>query len=184
MRLRVIILLAKGFEEMEAIISIDIMRRAGIDVLIVCIDNDLLVEGSRKISVQGQLRLEDVDFIPDALILPGGMPGAKNLEESGVVIDLIKKTASQGKIIAAICASPAHALVKAKVLEGKRATCYPGEEKLFSSNTIYEKNDVVVDGNIITSVGPGTTFKFAIEIVRKLCGQNIADNVEQAAILK
>ncbi len=184
MRQRAIILLAKGFEEMEAIISIDILRRAGIEALIVCIDDDLLVEGSRRITVQAQLKLKDIDFIPDALVLPGGMPGARNLEQSEMVIDLIETTAGHGKIIAAICASPAHALVKAGVLEGKNAACYPGDENLFLSNTVYKKDDLVVDGNIITSVGPGTTFKFAIEIVRKLCGQDIADKVKQAAIVK
>jgi len=184
MRQRAIVLLANGFEEMEAIISIDILRRAGVNALIVCIADDLLVEGSRGITVEAQLKLKEVDFVPDALVLPGGMPGAVNLAQSELVIDLIKKTTESGKIIAAICASPAHALVEAGILDDKRATCYPSEENLFSANTVYKNEDVVVDGNIITSIGPGTAFKFSLEIVKKLCGLNIADKVQKAALIK
>ncbi|MBU1087589.1 MAG: DJ-1/PfpI family protein [Candidatus Omnitrophica bacterium] len=184
MRPRAIIVLAKGFEEMEAIISIDILRRAGIDAIIACIDHDLLVEGSRKINVQAQVKLENVDFIPDAVVLPGGMPGALNLEQSERVIELIKKTANDGKLIAAICASPAHALVKAGVLKGKTVTCYPGDETLFLPGTLYKKQDVVVDGNIITASGPGTTYDFALAIVKKLCGQDVAEKVKKAALIK
>jgi protein deglycase len=184
MRPKAIIILAEGFEEMEAIISIDILRRAGIDALIACLGDDLSVVGSRKITVQAQVKLDDVDFVPDALVLPGGMPGARNLEQSGVVIDLIKKTVNQGKVLAAICASPAHALVKSAVLKGKTATCYPGDEVLFSADIVYKKQDVVVDGNIITASGPGTTFDFALAIVKKLCGQEMAEKVKQAALIK
>ncbi|MBU1044800.1 MAG: DJ-1/PfpI family protein [Candidatus Omnitrophica bacterium] len=184
MRPRAVIILAQGFEEMEAIISIDILRRAGIDAVIACLDHDLLVAGSRKITVQAQVKLDDIDFIPDAVVLPGGMPGALNLAQSENVINFIKKIADQGKIIAAVCASPAHVLVKAGVLKGKTATCYPGDETLFLPETIYKKQDVVVDGNIITASGPGTSFDFALAIVKKICGQDLADKVKKAALIK
>lgn len=184
MREKAVIILAQGFEEMEAIISIDILRRAGVEVVIACIGDDFLVEGSRKIMVQAQVKLEAIDYVPDALVLPGGMPGARNLEQSDVVIDLIRKVVKQDKVLAAICASPAHALVKAGVLKGKMATCYPGDEVLFSSDIIYKKQDVVVEGNIITASGPGTAFDFALAIVKKLCGQEMAEKIKKAALIK
>ncbi|MFH1062825.1 MAG: DJ-1 family glyoxalase III [Candidatus Omnitrophota bacterium] len=184
MKPRAIIILAQGFEEMEAIISIDILRRAGIDAMIACIGADLQVVGSRKITVQAQVKLADINFIPDALVLPGGMPGARNLESSDLVIELIKKTADQGAVVAAICASPAHSLVRAGVLKGKYATCYPGEEALFSPDIMYKKDDLVIDKNIITASGPGASFDFALAIVKKLCGQDTADTVKKNALIK
>jgi 4-methyl-5(b-hydroxyethyl)-thiazole monophosphate biosynthesis len=183
MKPKALIILAPGFEEMEAVISIDMLRRASVDVAIACLDDRFLISGSRNIQIQAEASLDSVDYIPDALILPGGMPGAKNLAQSDKVIELIQKTNRQNKIIAAICASPAHALVKAKILENKKVTCYPGCEDMFESGTEYTGQDVVADGNIITASGPGTAFLFALVIIEKLCGKSIADKVKSNALI-
>ena len=166
-----LIILAEGFEEMEAVIPADMLRRAGVNVTIAALGPELLVNGSRGICIKADTLLDEVTKVPDALVLPGGGKGAENLAASEKVIDLVQQTAQAGKIVAAICASPAHALVKAGVLEGKAATCYPGEEILFEGKTIYKKDNVVVDGNIITSRGPGTAFSFALAIIEAVCGK-------------
>ena len=180
----VLIVLAEGFEEMEAVICVDILRRAGLKVIIAALGDRLLVTGSRQIQIKADMPIENITTIPDALVLPGGGKGAENLACSKKVIDLIKLASKTGKIIAAICASPAHALVKAGVLEGKMATCYPGEEILFGKKTVYKKDDVVIDGNIITSRGPGTAFYFALSIVENLCGKVVAKELKEKALIK
>lgn len=179
----VLIVLAEGFEEMEAVIPADILRRAKLNVTLAALGKQLLVKGARNIQVKADVLLENITTIPDALVLPGGGKGAENLACSKKVIDLIKLVSEAGKIIAAICASPAHALVKAGVLEGKMATCYPGEEIFFGKKTVYKKDDVVIDGNIITSRGPGTAFYFALSIVESLCGKVAAKELKEKALI-
>jgi len=179
----VVVALADGFEEIEAVISIDILRRAGLNVISVAISSDLLVRGSRNITIQADVFLKDLEIIPDALLLPGGSTGAKNLAASEVVDDMLQTCVEQKKIIAAICASPACVLAKAGVLEGKKATCYPSFEKLFPPQVMHSEDAVVVDGNIITSKGPGTAFEFALRIVDVLCGTQIAQEVKAKALI-
>lgn len=179
----VVVALADGFEEMEAVISIDILRRTELSVINAAINNDLLVKGSRNITVQADVFLKDLAIIPDVFLLPGGSAGAKNLAESEVVNDMLQACFQQNKIIAAICASPACVLAKAGILEGKKATCYPSFEKLFSPQVVYSKDAVVIDGNIITSRGPGTAFEFALSITEVLCGAEAAQEVREQALI-
>ncbi len=181
---RVLVLLAEGFEEMEAIISIDMLRRANLDVITAGIGSENIVIGSRRISVKADMLLSDYKDIPDALVLPGGMPGALNLEASQAVISLIKKCGENKKIIAAICASPAYSLLKSGLLSGRRATCYPGDEKRFGKDITYVKQDVVIDGDIITSQGPGTALDFALSIIEKLSGPQEAKKVKEKALVR
>jgi 4-methyl-5(b-hydroxyethyl)-thiazole monophosphate biosynthesis len=183
MNKHVLIILAEGFEEMEAVIPADMLRRAGLNVTIAALGKELLVNGSRGVRIKADIMLEGITFVPDALVLPGGGKGAENLASSEKVIELVKQTAQMGKTVAAICASPAHALVKAGVLEGKTATCYPGEEVFFKGNTVYKKDNVVVDSNIITSRGPGTAFDFALNIIEALGGKPLAQQVKEKALI-
>jgi len=160
--MRLIVPLAEGFEEIEAVAVIDILRRANIKVDVVGIEDEI-VAGRNGIKILCDKVIADVkpeDY--DGIVLPGGNPGYKNLENNQQVINFIKTFNSKGKLIAAICASPT-ILEKIGVLEGKKATCYPSmRDKI--KNFVDER--VVVDKNVITSQGPGTAIEFALEIVR------------------
>jgi len=162
--MRLIVPLAEGFEEIEAVAVIDILRRANIKVDIVGIEDEI-VSGRNGIKILCDKIITDVkpdDY--DGIVLPGGNPGYKNLENNQQVINFIKTYNNRGKLIAAMCASPT-ILEKIGVLEGKKATCYPTmKDKL--KNYVDER--VVVDKNVITSQGPGTAIEFALEIVRFL----------------
>ncbi|OGX12238.1 MAG: hypothetical protein A2351_05030 [Omnitrophica bacterium RIFOXYB12_FULL_50_7] len=178
-----LVILAEGFEEVEAIAPIDVLRRAGVRVTIAGA-TDLRVKSSRKICVEADMLLKDLAGMPDAVILPGGLPGATNLAKSGEVASLVKKMNSAGKLVAAICAAPAVVLAPIGILDGKKATCYPGCESDFSTKTIHSTERVVVDGNIITSQGPGTALEFALEIVAQLMGKDMADNVRGKMLIE
>lgn len=171
---RAVIVLADGFEEIEATISIDILRRAGIDV-IVCGLGDRTVKGAHDLEIITDSTLEDFNESVDAIVLPGGMPGADNLAGSEKVNTLVKKLFQERKIVAAICASPAVVLAPTGILSGKKATCYPGMEIKFDMTTTFLEDSVVVDGNIITSRGPATAFEFAFKIVESLIDKECAD---------
>ncbi|MCP4650517.1 MAG: DJ-1/PfpI family protein [PVC group bacterium] len=181
---KVLILLAEGFEEMEAVISIDILRRAGLDVVTVAIGGDLLVRSARNVTIKADVYLKNYEGIPDAVVLPGGTAGAERLAASEIVIDLIKTCTAQGKTVAAICAAPAIVLPKTGVLDGKRATCYTDCETMFNSQITFVKEDVVVDGNIITSAGPGTAIDFALAVVEVLLGEEIVAKLKEKALIK
>jgi len=178
-----LVILAEGFEEVEAIGPVDVLRRAGVRVTLAGLV-DRRVESSRKIKVEADILLRDLVGIPDAVILPGGLPGATNLAQSGDVSCLVKKMNGEGKIIAAICAAPAVVLAPLGILEGKKATCYPGCEDDFSKKTLYVQEPVVVDGNVITSQGPGTALEFALAIAACLVGQGMADIVRGKMLIK
>ncbi|MCF7873060.1 MAG: DJ-1/PfpI family protein [Candidatus Omnitrophica bacterium] len=180
---KAIILLAEGFEEIEAISCIDILRRAEINLTVVGID-DLIIKGSRSIEVKADKKLNEISIESDACILPGGMPGAENLAKSGLVKKLLIQLNNQEKIIAAICASPAVVLAPLGILDNKIATCYPGMEKDFSNSTTYKKQEVIIDKNIITSRGPATAMQFALKIVEKLAGKEMSNKVAKATLFK
>ncbi len=170
MRKRALIILANGFEEIEAVTAIDILRRADIEVITAGI-SDIKVQGSHGITLIADKKLTAIKGDFDACVLPGGMPGAKNLASSEKVNSIIKQMNKNGKIIAAICASPAIVLAPLGILQNKTATCYPGMQENFSKETIYKKEPVVIAGNIITSRGPTTALLFALAIVEKLSGK-------------
>lgn len=180
---KVLVLLAEGFEEMEATISIDMLRRAGLDVIVASVSDSEIVKGSRKIKIQADIILEDLEELPDAIVLPGGMPGAENLAKSEKVNELLKKMDEENKLIASICASPPVVLAPLGLLDNKKATCYPGSEEKFNDTTISMDKKVVVDDNIITSQGPGTAFYFALEIIKYLVGDDKANEVKEKALI-
>lgn len=178
-----LVILAEGFEELEAIAPVDALRRAGVRVTIAGV-TDLLVKGSRGIALQADALLKDIMDLPDAVILPGGLPGAANLSKSPEVASFVKKMNSAGKLVAAICAAPAVVLAPLGILDGKKATCYPGCETDFSSKTAHLNERVVKDGNVITSQGPGSALEFSLEIVRDLAGDAMADLVRDKMLIQ
>jgi len=180
---RALVILADGFEEIEAATPIDVLRRAQVDVVVAGL-NDIKVKGSRGLVVMADMKLDAVRGEFDALILPGGSLGAKNLAVSEKVKALIKKMNDSGKIVAAICASPAIVLNQTGVLKNKKATCYPGMQGNFYSDVKYKEEDVVSDGNIITSRGPGTAMAFALSLVEDLAGFNMRDELKKALVLE
>jgi len=178
---KALIILAQGFEEIEAVTAIDILRRAGIQVTIAGL-HDTKIKAARNtvILADGILDLIKDEF--DALILPGGMPGASNLASSSTVTNFIKAMHGTGKIVAAICAAPAVVLAPAGILKNKSATCFPGMEDQFGDDVTYKEDAVVVDGNVITSRGPGTALRFALTIVEHLAGKEISEKIRQATL--
>ena len=172
--------LAEGFEEIEALCPLDLLRRAGVDVKTVSI-GDKIVCGAHGIKVIADLTdLEFSDMCPDMVILPGGMPGTLNLDASAVVHKALDAAASSNAYIAAICAAPS-ILGNRGMLIGKEAICYPGFEDKLAGAKISDKR-VVVDGKIITAAGMGVALDFGLELVSLLCGKNKADTLRKGVI--
>ncbi len=178
----VLIPLAPGFEDLEAVTLSDLLRRAGIEVVIAGLHVGL-IEGSRGVRIQPDATLDEVmtrDF--DMIALPGGMPGAEHLKNDARVQALLRRLGGAGKYTAAICAAPI-ALAQAGLLEGKRATSYPGfVEKLDLPNTTCLNDPVVVDGKVATSRGPGTAMDFALTLIELLVGRPTRDQVEAGLV--
>ncbi|MDD5388724.1 MAG: DJ-1/PfpI family protein [Gallionellaceae bacterium] len=178
----VLIPLAPGFEDLEAVTLIDLLRRAGIEVVSAGLHVGL-IEGSRGVRVQPDATLDEVmarDF--DMIALPGGMPGAEHLKNDARVQTLLRRLGGAGKYTAAICAAPI-ALAQAGLLDGKRATSYPGfVEKLGLPNTTCLNDPVVVDGKVATSRGPGTAMDFALTLIELLVGKSARDQVEAGLV--
>jgi 4-methyl-5(b-hydroxyethyl)-thiazole monophosphate biosynthesis len=180
---KIVIILAEGFEEIEAITPIDVWRRAGLNVVIVGLTGKS-VKGSHGITVEADLVLKDLKETPDVIFLPGGLPGSTNLADSPAVIELVQKMNREKKLVTAICASPALSLEKSGILAGKRATCYPGFEKNFSSSVTFTTDRVVVDGDIITSRGPGSAAEFALTVVERLVSKEKAQSLKEVLLVK
>ena len=173
--------LADGFEEIEALCVLDFLRRAGVETKTVGISGKTAT-GSHKIPVICDIEASSLtgneDF--DMIILPGGLPGATNLDESPLVNKFIEKAVSQDKFIAAICAAP-FILGKRGILNGKRACCYPGFEKeLIGANVSYD--GCVRDGKIITARAMGKSHDFALEIIEALCGREVRENLAKSVL--
>ena len=169
------LLLADGFEEVEAITPADFLRRAGVDVGLVGIGGGVIT-GGHGIAVKADIRIEEILEIPEGVVVPGGMPGAENVAASEKALELIRDAFGAGKLVAAICAAPAVVLQKAGVLAGRTATCYPGFEHRFRG-CAFSEDRVVVDGNLVTSRGPGTAAEFAVKLVEILTGADAAADI-------
>lgn len=177
-----IVILADGFEEIEAVTQIDVLRRAGFEVTVAGL-HEGTARGKHGIGIVTDAALGAVDIEPDVVVLPGGMPGAERLGESDIVVSLLRRQHAAGRIIGAICAAPAFAPVKAGVLDGKHATCYPSFEKHFDDSTTFLEDRVVVDGNVVTSRGPGTALEFGLTLVEEVMGQDEADGLRSAMLV-
>ena len=174
--------MAEGFEEIEALSVVDILRRGSVEVNMMSITDNPFVTGAHGIEVTTdtveEFEIEDEDMI----VLPGGLPGADNLRKSTKVCNTINQFLKEKKYIAAICAAP-YILGQLGVLKGKRATCYPGFEKHLDGAQ-YTATSVEVDGNIITANGPSSATKFALTLLEKLVSKECADNVAKGMLLK
>lgn len=175
MKKRILTILAPGFEEIEAITPIDILRRANIEVLIASLDNEKLVAGRNGLSIEANVKLSELlgtNF--DGIILPGG-PGAKRLRNDERVLKLVKELYANNRMIAAICAAPT-VLFDAGILEGKQYTAHFSTKDELQN--IQEDQAVVIDKNLITSQGAGTALPFAFAIVEALLGHEIANKIK------
>lgn len=176
------VFLATGFEEMEAIGITDILRRGGIEARTVSITTERKVTGSHGIEVTADLLLTEADFVDaDALILPGGLPGSKNLNACEPLKELLLEQYRQGKTVAAICAAPL-VLGGLGLLKGRKATCYPGFEPTMIGAEA-TGNAVEKDGPVITGRGPGLVQPFAVALVEGLKGKAVAEEVAAGLLL-
>ena len=179
---KAVVFIATGFEEIEAIGTIDVLRRGGIDVTISSITGSKTITGAHGISMKSDVLFNEMDYNHfDAFILPGGMPGATNLNAHVPLKELLINQYKEGKVIAAICAAPL-VLGGLGLLRGKSVTCYPGfEPKLIEATP--SGGPVEVDGNVITGKGPGLVFHFALSILKALKGDAVAEEVASGLLL-
>lgn len=177
--------LADGFEEIEALATVDLLRRAGVKVAMVSINKTVAVKGAHDIEVAADMVMGQEDMSDaEMLVLPGGMPGATNLAADAQVCELLTSQHEHGGKIAAICAAPAVVLAPLGILDGYDATCYPGFEEGLNAGGAYVKHQrVVVDRNIITANGPSSAIPFALSIIEAIKGQDAADNVAAGILL-
>ncbi len=175
--MKVIVFLADGFEEVEALTVVDYLRRMDIEVDMVSITGEKQVKGAHDIKVLADKVIADIDIsFYDGGIIPGGMPGATNLRDHDKVIDMMRTLYEGKKLVAAICAGPI-VLERAGIIRGKEITSYPGfEEKL--KDGIYREDPVVRDDNIITARGPALAVDFAIEIVKYFLGEERTEDLK------
>lgn len=191
---RVLVPLAEGFEEIEAVTVIDLLRRAGIDVCIASAgpepDSSLtvpsravpgagLVVGSHGIAVQADARLAEVDEADfEMIVLPGGMPGAAHLKNDPRIVEMLRRASARGGYVAAICAAPS-VLAHAGILDGRAATSFPGFLDAESTPGLQlSMAPVVIDGRIVTSRGPGTAIDFALTLIELLVGGRVRGEIE------
>ena len=174
---KVALYLAEGFEEIEALTTVDILRRGEIEVDLVAVGGKIEVVGAHNITVKADILIEDLNYeIYNMMVLPGGMPGTTNLDSSEILKKQIINFDLENKYIGAICAAPL-IIGKMGFLEDRVATCYPGVESNLLGATYKDNLDVIVDGNFITSRGPGTAIFFALKLVELLKGKKISDNL-------
>jgi protein deglycase len=177
------IYLAEGFEEIEALTVVDVLRRVGVETNMIAVSSTKEIKGAHNITVIADKTFDEIDNnTADMLVLPGGMPGTTNLEKHEGLKELIKEFYKDGKYIAAICAAPS-VLGKMGLLESSMATCYPGFEKHLSG-AILSEDLVIRHKNIITSKGPGTAMLFALELVEVLVGREIVEELKESMIIQ
>ena len=183
---KVYVFLADGFEDVEALIPVDVWRRGGIDVTTVSTTEFPLAQSAHGVNIEADMMFEQCDFSDaDLLFLPGGMPGATNLFEHKGVCKAIVDQHAAGKKVAAICASPGVVLAPLGILEGKKATCYPGFEQALAANgATYTADLVTVDGNVTTGEGPAAAFPFAYELLAQLVNKQTADQIAEGMRFK
>lgn len=175
----VYLLLGEGFEESEAVVPADLLRRAGVEVSLVGLDG-LTVRGSHGIAVQADLTLEEVDAdAMEMLVLPGGMGGVESIQMNLFALALIQRAWDHGCYLAAICAAPT-ILAHIGVLDRRKAVCYPGMEDQMGSAVVRKGERVVTDGHIVTGEAAGSAFDFGLKLVEILKGREAVEEVRHA----
>ena len=182
---RVLVGVADGTEELEAVTIIDVLRRAALDVVVASVAPGHEVACSRGVRlVADRLIGECLDEQWDAVVVPGGMQGASNLADNEAFVSLLNKQNDANRLIGAICAAPKVVLASHGLLDGRSATAYPGfREELEQFGGVPSDDAVVLDGNIITSQGPGTAMQFALALVTKLCGEEVSHKVADGLLV-
>ncbi|XP_023160016.1 protein dj-1beta [Drosophila hydei] len=182
---KALIILAPGAEEIEFTIAADVLRRAGINVTVAGLEGSEPVKCSRDVIIVPDKSLEDAvtDEVYDVIVLPGGLGGSNAMSDSKAIGELLRTQESAGRLIAAICAAPT-ALAKHGIATGKSLTSYPAmKSQLVDKYCYVDDQNVVHDGNLITSRGPGTAYEFALKISEQLAGTAKADEVAKAMLL-
>jgi len=178
---KVLIPIANGSEELEAVTIVDCLRRAGADVVVASVTSSKTVTASRAVLLTADVLITEVSGQQyDLIVLPGGMPGADNLRDSEILIQMLQQQAESGRFYAAICASPAVVLSHHNLLKGKNATCYPS---MLTNLPDAVDEKVVVDGNCITSQGPGTAIAFSLKLIELLYSKETSDEVARAMLV-
>lgn len=178
---KVCIFFGTGYEEIEALTVVDLLRRAGVDTDMVSVTGERMVEGSHRIAVKMDKLFDEVDFdTVDMIVLPGGMPGTKNLEAYEPLMEQVEAFYKEGKGLAAICAAPS-ILGHRGMLKGKRACSYPDFESHLEGAEV-TKNPAETSGNVITGRGMGCAIDFALAIIEKMCGKEKAEALADAII--
>ena len=183
---KVLVILADGFEEVEALAPIDVLRRSGAAVTVAGLkpEKGNLIRGAHDVWVRCDVELLDVrEDRFDAIVLPGGMPGALNLHKSDMVNSMVIDTYKRGDLVCAICASPAFVLAPTGILDGRKCTCYPGCEEKYSHLGFCGER-VVRDVNVITGAGPGTALEFGLLISEALFGKEVSSKIHSDMICK
>jgi len=185
MNARVLVAIADGTEEIEAVTAIDVLRRAECDVVVASVMPGHQVCCSRGVElVADRLIGECLESEFDAVVLPGGMPGAQNLADSEPLMEILRKQTEAEKVIAAICAAPYIVLAKSGLLAGRTATAYPGYRENLESEGVTPSDDIVViDGHFITSQGPGTAMQFALAVINRSCGEEVSHRVADGLLV-
>jgi DJ-1 family protein len=178
---RALVILAEGAEEAEAVIIVDVLRRAGIDTVFAALGEGV-VQCSRKVRIATDVPLAAVTGNFEALVLPGGAEGARRLCASELVGERLRAHSRDNRLVAAICAAPL-AFQAHQVFAGRAMTCHPTVASRIAMYGKLERGNVVEDGNLITSQGPGTSFLFALAIVRRVVGEPRAAEVERGLVL-
>ena len=172
---KAVVFFAEGTEECEALLVVDLLRRAKVEVTVASASGSREIVSSHKVHITADALAEEVDY---SVVLPGGIPGTPNLAANKTVTDTCVSFAKSGKKVAAICAAPS-VLASLGLLEGRKATAHAGfQDKLAGAEVL--DTEVVVDGNITTSYGLGGAIPFALELVRQLAGQAEADRIQNA----
>ena len=181
---KVYVFLADGFEDVEALIPVDVLRRGGVDVTTVSISDFPLITSAHGVNIEADIMFEQGDFSDaDLIFLPGGMPGASNLFAHKGVCKVVVDQFAAGRKVAAICAAPGVVLGQLGILEGKKATCYPGFEQMLDGAT-YTADLVTVDGNVTTAEGPAAAFPFAYELLAQLVDKKTSDQIAEGMRFK
>lgn len=179
---RALVILAEGAEEMETTIIVDVLRRAEVDVVLAGLDGPAPVRCSRGVLLVPDAALSDVTGDVDALVLPGGKGGAERLAASPAVGERLRAQAAAGRLVAALCAAPV-ALAAHGLFAGRRMTCHPSVYDIVTAHGQLAAGPVVDDGQLVTSQGPGTAFLFALRLVERLRGPDVAARVRAPMML-
>jgi protein DJ-1 len=179
---RALVVLAEGAEEMEVVVAVDVLRRAGVTVDLAGLDGPGVVTCSRGVRIAPDVALDQAAGPYDVLVLPGGAGGTARLAESKAVGALLAAAEARGQLVAAICAAPL-ALAKHDVFRGRRMTCHPSVHEIVSAHAVLAHGSVVEDAGVVTAPGPGAAFDFALAVVEKLVGPAKAAEVAAPMML-